>query len=113
MAEVLRTLVGSGWCAEWTRRCGPPFRNLPGPMWGAAAYEEVMALLVERGLGEIREQRLTQEQLLRVFVKGAFTALSQEAKEALKDMDVPSWSFGPPRHAATTEPPRRRHAGAR
>lgn len=72
-----------------------------------------MALLVERGLGEIREQRLTQEQLLRVFVKGAFTALSQEAKEALKDMGVPSWSFGPPRHAATTEPPRPRHAGAR
>ena len=98
MAELLRALVGSGWCAEWTRRCGAHFRALPSPMWKEAAYQEVMGLLVERGLGEVREQ-LCGGEVQDVFVKGCFADLSREAKEGLKEMGVPSWSFGPPRRA--------------
>ena len=95
MGELLRTLVGSGWCAEWTRRCGAHFRKLPAPMWKDGVYQEVMGLLVERGLGEVREQ-LWEDEVQDVFVKGCFSDLTKEAKDALKEMGVPGWSFGPP-----------------
>ncbi|CAK9097138.1 unnamed protein product [Durusdinium trenchii] len=90
MAELLRTLVGSGWYPEWTRRCGAHFRELPDPMWKDAAYQEVMGLLVERGLGEVREQRHRGE-VQAAFVKGCWAALSKEAKEALKEMGAVTW----------------------
>ncbi|CAJ1453396.1 unnamed protein product, partial [Effrenium voratum] len=93
MGELLRTLVGSGWRAEWTRRCGPPFRNLPAPLWKEGPYEEVMALLAERGLGQVRGQCFDNGQEL-VFVKFAYSVLPKEAKDSLKEMGVPSWSFG-------------------
>ncbi|CAJ1458910.1 unnamed protein product [Effrenium voratum] len=89
MGELLRTLVGSGWRAEWTRRCGPPFRNLPAPLWKEGPYEE----LAERGLGQVRGQCFDNGQEL-VFVKFAYSVLPKEAKDSLKEMGVPSWSFG-------------------
>ncbi|CAJ1345601.1 unnamed protein product [Effrenium voratum] len=83
--ELLRTLAGSGWRAEWTRRCGPPFRNLPAPLWKEGPYEEVMALLAERDLGQARGQCFDNGQEL-VFVKFAYSVLPKEAKDSLKEM---------------------------
>ena len=87
------------WRAEWTRRCGPPFRNLLAPIWEEGPYEEVMALLAERGLGQVRGKFFDNGQEL-VFVKFAYSVLPKEAKDSLKEMGVPSWSFGPPKAEA-------------
>ena len=58
-----------------------------------------MALLAERGLGQVRGQCFDNGQEL-VFVKFAYSVLPKEAKDSLKEMGVPSWSFGPPKAEA-------------
>ena len=94
--EALRTLVGSGWRAEWARRCGLPFREFEEDMGSCSRYRDIMVTLEERGMGTYSGGQ---------FVKHFYADLPHAAKDILKEIGVPAWSFGAHRFAAEVARP--------
>ena len=78
-------LVGSGWRSEWVRRCGKPFRDVCGALAASESYTQMVAALVERGVG-VREEA--------AFAKFLYADLAPATKMFLKEAGVPAWSFG-------------------